>query len=174
MSGRLNYDVPNHTIRIDDFDYAIDTGNPVVSTGEVILHDAIRDSIATRLDLQIGTFIDRLPTMINKAVSRSRAGKTIDLTIDSLAIRKCEIRMGRDNVYLLVNATAKNSLRIKKIKSGKLIRISKVPSRHDAGESRQPRETGSDGRATPDSSRSREWLKFRPGADQPGIADPWR
>ncbi|NTU91862.1 MAG: DUF4403 family protein [Chlorobiaceae bacterium] len=126
MSGRLNYDMPTHTIRIDNFDYAIDTGNPVVSTGEVILHNAIKDSIATRLNLQIGTFVTGLPGTITKAVAKAKVGRTIDLSIDSLAIRKYEIRMGRDNIFLLVNATAKSALRIKQIKSGKVIRIRKT------------------------------------------------
>jgi hypothetical protein len=125
MSGRLNFDVPRHTLKIEDFDYAIDTGNPIVNTGDIILHDAIRDSIATKLDLQIGDFVTRLPSIITKAVSTAKAGKTIDLDIDSLAIRKCEIRMGKDNVYLLVNAISRNSLRLKRIKPGKAIRIRK-------------------------------------------------
>jgi hypothetical protein len=125
MSGRPRYDIPTHTIGLDHFDYAIDTGNPIISTGELILHDAIRDSITTRLDVQIGSFVDRLPGIITKAVSKAKAGRTIDLTIDSLTIRKCDIRVGRNNIYLLVNATAKNALRIKRIKSGKVIKIRK-------------------------------------------------
>lgn len=125
MSGKLRYDVPSHTIRIDNFDYSIDTGNPIVSTGDLVLHDAIRDSLATRLDVQIGAFVDRLPAIITSAVAHAKAGQTIDLSINSLAIRQCDIRIGRDNLYLLVNATAKNALRIKRIKSGKAIRIRK-------------------------------------------------
>jgi len=125
MSGQPRYDVSTHTIGIDHFDYSIDTGNPIISTGELVMHDAIRDSIATRLNLQIGSIVDRLPTIITTAVSKAKAGRTIDLRIDSLAIRKCDIRVGRDNVYLLVNATAKNTIRIKRIKSGKAIRIHK-------------------------------------------------
>jgi hypothetical protein len=145
MSGQPRYDIPTHTISIDHFDYAIDTGNPIISTGELILHDAIRDSITTRLDVHIGSFVDRLPTIITRAVSKAKAGRTIDLTIDSLAIRKCDIRVGRHNVYLLVNATAKNALRIKRIKSGKVIRIRKQAEAKDQNPASQfPRPPGTD------------------------------
>lgn len=125
MSGRPRYNIPTHTINIDNFDYSLDTGQPVVRTGELLLHDAIRDSIATRLDVQIGSLVNRLPQIITSAVSRAKAGRTIDLAIDNFAIQKCDIRIGRDNIYLLVNATLKNTLRIKRIKSGKAIRIRK-------------------------------------------------
>ena len=152
MSGQPRYDIPTHTISIDHFDYAIDTGNPIIRTRELILHDAIRDSITTRLDVQIGSFVDRLPTIITRAVSKAKAGRTIDLTIDSLTIRKCDIRVGRNNVYLLVNATAKNALRIKRIKSGKLIRIRKQAEAKDqnpTGQLPRPPDTDNKSRLSP-------------------------
>ncbi|UWX56791.1 DUF4403 family protein [Chlorobaculum sp. MV4-Y] len=152
MSGRPRYDIPTDTISIDNFNYSLDTGQPVVRTGELLLHDAIRDSIATRLDVQIGSFVNRLPQIITSAVSRAKASRTIDLTIDSLTIRKCDIRVGRNNIYLLVNATAKNALRIKRIKSGKRIRIRKQAEAKDqnpTGQLPRPPDTDNKSRFSP-------------------------
>jgi len=156
ISGRPRYDIPTHTLSIDHFDYSIDTGNPIIRTRELILHDAIRDSISTRLDVQIGSLVDRLPTIITRAVSKAKAGRTIDLTIDSLAIRKCDIRVGRNNIYLLVNATAKNALRIKRIKSGKVIRIRKQAETKDQNPTSQlprPPDTDNKSRLLPVTAR---------------------
>ena len=125
MSGRLNYEVPTHTLRVDNFDFAVNTGNPIISTGELIMHNVIRDSLASKLNMKVDTLIQKLPTVITHAVAKAKAGKTIDLSVDSLTVRDCQIRMGKNNVYLLVNATAKTGIRIKRIKPGKTLQIIK-------------------------------------------------
>ncbi len=125
ISGRMYYDVHTRTLRIDSFDYAVDTGNPIISTGDLVVHEVVRDSIASRLNVQVGTLIQNLPGVITRAVAREKAGKTIDFNVDSLRIHDCQIRMGKNNVYLLVNATASTGLRIKRIKPGKSLRIIK-------------------------------------------------
>jgi hypothetical protein len=135
MSGRMYYDVPTHSLRIDKFDYAVDTGNPVISTGDLIMHNVVRDSLASKLDMQFDTLIQKLPTVITHAVAKAKAGKTIDLSVDSLNVHDCQIRMGKNNVYLLVNATARTGLRLKRIKPGKALRIIKE-ERHEKEEKR--------------------------------------
>jgi len=131
----MYYDVPTHTLRIDNFDYAVDTGNPIISTGDLVVHEVVRDSVASKLNVQIGTLIQKLPGVITRAVARAKAGKTIDFNVDSLRIHDCQIRMGKNNVYLLVNATASTGLRIKRIKPGKSLRIIKKEP-FEEGESR--------------------------------------
>lgn len=123
ISGRLHYDMIGNSLRIDHFDYAVDTGNPVISTGDLVMHGVVRDSIASKLNVEVGRYIDQLPGIITKAVAKADAGKTIDLDVDSLTVRDCQITMGKNHIYLLVNASTKAAIRIKRIKSGKAIRI---------------------------------------------------
>lgn len=125
VSGRPVYDVPSGTIRIRNFDYAIETGDALVGTGDVVLHEMVRDSIARKLDFPVGRLVRQIPDLIHDAIGEAKAGKTIDLKIDSLSIRKGTILMGSENLFVLVDLKAKTSLRIKRIKAGKAIRIRK-------------------------------------------------
>jgi hypothetical protein len=122
-SGQLFYDVPHQKLIVQKFDFSLDTKNNFINTGEEILHDVIRDSIASKLTFDLDHLIGRVPTIINTALAKGKPGKVIHFTVDHFVINKCAIIMDNKNINFKINAGLDADLKIINIKSGKLIRI---------------------------------------------------
>ncbi len=122
-SGRLVFDPVTQTLKVEHFDFAISTNQLVVNSRELLLHGMIRDAIASKLMINLDTLIKRVPGIINQAVAKEKAGKVIDLTLNNFVIKKCDILMGRDKIHLVINVGTEADLKLKKIQTGKIIRI---------------------------------------------------
>ncbi|NTW63516.1 MAG: DUF4403 family protein, partial [Chlorobiaceae bacterium] len=122
-SGHLFYDVPNQRLLVQNFDFSLDTKNDFIDTGEDILHNVIRDSVASKLTFDLDHLISSVPRIINRALAKGKPGKVIDLTVDNFSINKCAIIIDRKNINFKINAGLDAVLIIENIKSGKAIRI---------------------------------------------------
>ena len=122
-SGRLVFDPATQTLKVEHFDFAISTNQLLVNSRELLLHGMIRDAIASKLMINLSTLIKRVPGIINQAVAKEKAGKVIDLTLNNFVIKKCDILMGRDKIHLVINVGTEADLKLKKIQTGKIIRI---------------------------------------------------
>ncbi|MBM3162387.1 MAG: DUF4403 family protein [Chlorobi bacterium] len=122
-SGRVVFDVPEQVVHIRDFDYSLRTENAIVRSGDDLLHEFVRDTVATKLNLRLDTLIGKVPGIINNAIAKGRAGKVIDLKMDSLRVKKCDIVLDSKKMHLLVNVGANASLRLKQINPGRTVRI---------------------------------------------------
>jgi len=123
MSGKPEYDTTTKKIIIRNFDYDLTSGSLLARAGDDLLHQKIRDEIATKLTLNLDSLISSIPDIGQRAISKSKAGKSIDMSIGELDIEACSFLIGRDNVHALINATTELSIRIKQIKAGKAITI---------------------------------------------------
>jgi len=61
-----------------------------------------------------------VPGIVTSAITRSKAGKTIDLELDSLHIRKSDIVLDRKKIHIVLHVKTKAALRLKRIKPGKV------------------------------------------------------
>jgi len=122
-SGKIVFDAPTQTLKVKKFDYALDTGNTIVRTGDDLLHDFVRDTVATRLNVKLDTLIGKVPGIISNAIAKGKTGKVIDLRVDSLRVEKCDILLDSKKVHLLLKVDAMADLRLKRIKPGKAVRV---------------------------------------------------
>jgi len=122
-SGKIVFDAPTQTLKVKKFDYALDTGNAIFRTGDDLLHDFVRDTVATRLNVKLDTLIGKVPGIISNAIAKGKTGKVIDLQIDSLRVERCDILLDSKKVHLLLKVDTMADLRLKGIKPGKAIRV---------------------------------------------------
>ena len=123
LSGQLVFDPESQKLRIQNFDFALDSKNILIKTGDDLLHASIKNAIASRLHVNLDTMIGKVPGLIHRAIARGKAGKTINLTVDDLSIEHCDILMGKEKIHLVLNVVTKADIEIKRIKTGKKISI---------------------------------------------------
>ncbi|TLU51660.1 MAG: DUF4403 family protein, partial [Chlorobium sp.] len=114
---------PSQTLKIENFDFELSQNQRFFNPEADLFHNRIRDTIATKLVFKFNSLIQNAPNIIHKAIEKEKSGKVIDLNLNNVKIKKCIIIMGREKIHLIVNVSINANLKIKKIQTGKIIRI---------------------------------------------------
>jgi len=122
-SGKLEFETATQTMVIRNFEYSVSSNNTMVNAGDEFLHDMIRDTIASKLILNLDSLILTLPPLVEKAIAKGKSGKIIDISFDNLYVKDCDITMGKDLVHFKIHAVADADLNLKKLKTGKKLNI---------------------------------------------------
>jgi hypothetical protein len=123
LTGRPAFDPLTKRLNITDFDFAVKSSSILINRGDDVLHDLLRERIASKLNLGLETLLWKLPVIINQAIAKGESGKTIELTVEKLEIKQCTILMGKEKIHFIINADTETTITLKKIKAGKAIRI---------------------------------------------------
>lgn len=124
-SGKLEFDSEEQSLVIRNFDYTVSSNNTLVNAGDMFLHQQVKDTIASKLVLEMGNLIDSVPQLVENAIAKGKSSEKIDLEFDHLEVHRCEISMGATGVHFIIHAEATAGIRLKKIKPGKRLRIKK-------------------------------------------------
>ncbi|WP_164972634.1 DUF4403 family protein [Lacibacter luteus] len=127
-SGKPEFEVATQTIRINNFEYAIASDNSLVNAGEELLHQNIRDTIASKLSLKLDSFIHIVPPLVEEAIAKGKAGKSVAINFDHLYVKDCRIIMAKDQVHFKIHAGAIADIKLMEMKPGKKLRIKKNTS----------------------------------------------
>lgn len=122
-SGKLEFNPTTQTMVINNFEYNVSSNSSVVNAGDEFLHDMIRDTIASKLILNLDSIILTLPPLVEKAIAKGKSGKAIDISFDNLYVKDCDITMDKDLVHFKIHAVADADLNLKKLKTGKKLNI---------------------------------------------------
>jgi hypothetical protein len=123
LTGYPVFDVPAQTLKIKNFDFAVDASSMLVNRGDDVLHERLRDIVAEKLNLGLDTLIRKIPMIATHAISNGKSGRTIELSMNDVKVNKCDIRMGKQKIHFLIDTKTEVALRLKKIKPGKPLRI---------------------------------------------------
>lgn len=124
-SGRLEFDAETQTLKIRNFDYAVSSNNTLVNAGDLLLHQQVKDTIASRLILKMDNLIDTIPKLVETAIARGKSSDKIDLQFNHLEVKQCEISMGAGGIHFIIHAEATAGILLKKLKPGKRLQIKK-------------------------------------------------
>jgi Domain of unknown function (DUF4403) len=122
-SGKLEFNTEELQFVIRNFDYSVTSNNTLVNAGDVLLHQQLKDTIASRLVLGMGHLIDSVPQLVENAIATGKSSDKIDLEFDHLEIHSCEIFMEPTGIHFVIHAEATAGIRLKKLKPGKRLRI---------------------------------------------------
>lgn len=125
-SGKLEFDSEEQILVIRNFDYAVSSNNTLVNAGDMLLHQQLKDTIASKLVLEMRNLIDTVPQLVENAIAKGKSSDKIDLEFDHLEIHGCEILMGPRGIHFIIHAEATAGIRLKKLKPGKRLRIRKA------------------------------------------------
>ena len=123
ISGRPVFDTSSQKLKIQNFDFGVDSQNVFIKAGEEFLHNQIKEAIASRLHLSLDPLISRIPELVHDAISKAKAGKAISLTLDGLTIKSCNIQLGAEKIHLVAHVLTEAHIHLKRIKTGKIINI---------------------------------------------------
>ncbi len=123
VTGHPVFDPSDQKLRIRNFDFTLQSKNIFQQAGEEILHQSIKNAVASRLHLNLDALIKRIPALAHQAISKGKAGKTISLTLNEPTIESCDIRMGAEKIHLVAHVLTEAQLHLKRIKTGRIIDI---------------------------------------------------
>lgn len=124
MSGELLFDLAGQRLKVQNFDYAIDSKNTLIKTGDELLHARIKKAVASKLHVDLDTLISKVPALLHDAIASGKAGKAITLSVEKPEIRHCDILLGEKRIHMVLHVLAETDLEIKRIKTGRKINIS--------------------------------------------------
>lgn len=122
-SGKLEFDTKTRQIALRNFDYAMTSNSTLLNAGDQFLHSVLQDSIASKLVLGLDTLIERVPQLVESAIAKGKPGNAINLTMDNIEIKDCDISMGSKKVHFKIHAGVAAGIEIKKINKGKALNI---------------------------------------------------
>jgi hypothetical protein len=83
----------------------------------------IKDTISNKLTLQLDTLIASVPRLVENAIAKGKTGQAIDLTIEDLDIKHCDISMGAKSIHFKIHAGIAAGIVLKHINAGKKLKI---------------------------------------------------
>ncbi|MBP6687845.1 MAG: DUF4403 family protein, partial [Lacibacter sp.] len=122
-SGRLEFDPETQSLKIKNFDYSVTSNSTLVNAGDMLLHQQVKDTIASRLIVGMRALIDTVPKLVETAIAKGKSSDKIDLEFDHLEVKRCEISMGVKGIHFVIHAEATAGILLKKLKPGKQLRI---------------------------------------------------
>jgi hypothetical protein len=125
-SGKLEFDPETQSLMIRNFDYSVSSNNTLVNAGDMLLHQQVKDTIASRLIVGMRALIDTVPQLVETAIAKGKSSDKIDLEFEHLQVNRCEISMGAEGIHFVIHAEATAGIQLKKLKPGKRLRIKKA------------------------------------------------
>lgn len=125
-SGKLEFDAVNLELVVRDFDYTVSSNNALITAGDMLLHNQLKDTIASQLVVGLRSLIDTVPKLVENAIAKGKKGDKLELNFDELAVHDCEISIGAEGIHIILHAEAKADVRLKKLKPGKKVHVRKT------------------------------------------------
>jgi hypothetical protein len=122
-TGKPGFDSVTQEMSLGNFQFEMKSSNLLLSTGDALLHDMLRDTVQTYLTMGMGNLIDKVPLIIENAIARGKTGKTIDVHVDSLKVHSCDIRLAADMMHLMVHTSFESSIDLKHLNAKKKVLI---------------------------------------------------
>jgi hypothetical protein len=109
--------------QLQRFQFQLSSSSSLLNAGEAMMHDRIRDTIQSKLMVGLDSQIVRIPSIIEKAISKGKTGRAIDVNVGDFRIASCMVDVGAKRIHLVVHTLFDGAIRLKHLNAGKAIRI---------------------------------------------------
>lgn len=123
--GRPRYYDAEGKMRLDSFNYDINTENMLINAATQALKDPLLDYLKPYLEVEVGQYLSLVPGLISRSIEKGKAGESIELHIDSLAVWDHYGIATRSDIQLVLRTKGQAKLEIQNLKAGKQIKIGK-------------------------------------------------
>lgn len=113
--GKPYFDTLRNTLQIRDVDFDVHTEERLLATADWLLHDKLRDTLQTALQVPLGRQLASIPHKIETAFERGKAGKKTDLAIDAFRLVPQRIAIRPEGVQILIDIQSKVTLQVKRL-----------------------------------------------------------
>jgi Domain of unknown function (DUF4403) len=113
--GRPVYDTIQGSLRIENFDFDVNTQEMLLGSADWLLHETAKEKIQEKLNLPIKKHLDKLPDLIRNGIAGSKLGERLELGLENMQIRPNKIAVQKEGLGVLVNVTTNLSVKLKKL-----------------------------------------------------------
>lgn len=104
LYGNLEIDSSLKFIRISSFNYAVNSNDIAAQIAEMLFHSNLQNQISSKLNFNISEQIDKLPNIIQLALSKGKVGKATDIVINRIDFKLTNMSIQKDEIQLMINA----------------------------------------------------------------------
>lgn len=123
LVGRPTFHVDESRIRLDSFNYDIHTESVLLNTAHQMSRTWLLEYVSPFLEVEIGDYLTRIPSLIFDAVEKGKAGEAIDLCVDTLAVYNYDALVTRNDIQLVLYTKGRANIALQRLKTGKKLRI---------------------------------------------------
>lgn len=123
--GRPRYYDAEGKLRLDSFNYDINTQSLLLNAATEALREPLLDYLKPYLEVQVGQHLDLVPKLISGAIEKGKAGQTIELHIDSLTVTDHYGIATRSDIQIVLRTKGQAKLEIQNLKAGDKLKIGK-------------------------------------------------
>ena len=113
--GAPVYDTLTNTLRVKDVDYDVVTKENLMATADWLLHEHLRDTIQSKLNIPLRKPISTIPDKIETAFAKSKVSQKTDLDIDTFRLVPQQIVVRPDGVQILIKVKSKLAVKMKRL-----------------------------------------------------------
>jgi hypothetical protein len=113
--GKPYFDTLQNTLQIRDVDFDIHTEERLLATADWLLHDKLRDTLRTALQVPLGKQLASIPQKIETAFEQGQAGKKTDIDIDAFRLVPQRIAIRPEGVQVLIDIQSKVTLKVQRL-----------------------------------------------------------
>ncbi len=115
LNGKPRFDSLDNSLHFDNFDYDLQSEQYLLSTADWMLKGTVKQEIQKLLILPMDNYIKKLPTTIQTALSKGKAGKKALFNLKDFKLYPRFIQIDKDHVRIYVKATGKVGIEIIKL-----------------------------------------------------------
>lgn len=113
--GRPAFDTVSNTLQVQDLDFDADSDDVLPRVAGWIVHDSLLKLVSNLLTIPLGDEIAQLPSKIQEAFEKGKAGEKVDLDIDSFTFTPQKIAIRPDGLQTLIRVRSKALIQINKL-----------------------------------------------------------
>jgi hypothetical protein len=139
------FDAVHQTIWVEHFDFQINSNSAVLNSGDMLLHNMIRDSVRAVLFFGMDTLIQKLPFVIEQAIGKGKKiGKRMGVDVQSLYVHDCDIYLKQQSIHFNIHTHLEAEINLRKLKTGNKMMIQ--PKKHSPASSPKASKKGKSGK----------------------------
>lgn len=123
MLGSPEYNPETRHIRVNHFEYDVNTNNMIIGLANNLVQNQLRDSIASHLFFDISRHIGKVPELISGAIEKGKAANAINLNIENIEIKSCDIQLTTNELQIIVHSRGRGSIELQKLNANKKLKI---------------------------------------------------
>jgi hypothetical protein len=112
FTGIPKYDSISTEIKIDNFDFDVNTESVLATSADWLLHDDVKTMIQKELHVQLKPFSDKLPELIEHGIAKSKSGKKVSVKFNNFWFEPEEMLLNNDNLQILIHARGAVELKL--------------------------------------------------------------
>ncbi len=112
FTGTPKYDSVSTEIKIDNFDFDVNTENALATSADWLLHDDVKSMIQKELYVQLKPFSEKLPELIEQGIAKSKSGKNVSIKFNHFWFEPEEMLLTNDNLQVLIHVHGAVELRL--------------------------------------------------------------